>query len=806
MRKNSVVAIDFGTSRTKLAYFDPKTEKAELMCHGVKNYLPSYFALNEDEEILLGYDAQKMFESEETRQQAVSNISNIKGLISEKFILFRLPRFRRVKKTPQELLTALFTHLKKEAGKCSAFESEPEIAYLTHPCTFTKNERDNILKASAQAAGFSVELIEEPIAAAQFVERWKEDLPADIILLDCGAGTLHWTYMHRQYIYRSKPKYMREEGESGKLKAGGTRTVGGRNIEVDLARTLQNRLRNRMKEGTRITEDDFEFLCHEAKLRKEALCRNPNDQPRPIEIEENFSVPLSAREIESAIEKNYITPACDVVEPYINNVVKETGRKPALVLTGGCAQIESFATALNEKFGLDCITMLDFEYATVLGAVPLSEKVRSKLSEHMQTQQSERIGTAKHEEITAIKETFDTFGKKIGATIANDVMSCLMELLSGERYNWNLDIGGADSCYVPKKGSDEAGWDHETVRQNIISYFVEELDSIFWKVDEVSEFFQEEFSGFYRELGREALQVHDTYKKDVKQVVRSLLDETLIQIDIRKKIKDTVKFRRIMRGVAAGAASEIIPIIVAGFDKKRSRLQRKAESRRKEVRSEIHDALTEFFKPMRKYFTPDTAHDITPLLLYPETSENAFEMVERWRGQLWADLNAKEESGRTALHRAAEENAAEMVEALLAHGADPNAETAFGYPPLHSAAVENAAEAIEVLLAHGADPGNFSWRYGHQSYPDEFNPYPLDAVEVLLAHGADPSGFDMTRFEREQNKFKARAEELVTPTAISSSNAASRNEFKAYIRYTVVKAFITTAEKLCQSITERSAN
>ena len=99
-----------------------------------------------------------------------------------------------------------------------------------------------------------------------------------------------------------------------------------------------------------------------------------------------------------------------------------------------------------------------------------------------------------------------------------------MELFPEDNHKWNLDIGGDDSCYVPKLGSGKAGWDHETVRQNIISYFVENSpDSIFWKVDEVTEFFQKEFPKFFTELEGEVLQVHHTCQEDVKEVVRRVL-------------------------------------------------------------------------------------------------------------------------------------------------------------------------------------------------------------------------------------------------------------------------------------------
>lgn len=365
MSENNVVAIDFGTGRTKLAYFNPSTEKVELMLHpDYQNYLPSYFAINRNGEILLGGAAQAMFESEE-RSDRHRAISNIKGRISE--LSVRFGPFDT--KSPQELLTTLFKHLREEAGKLSALQTEPSVVYLTHPCTFSDKDKA-ILEASAEAAGFSTtNLVEEPVAVGQFVAV-SEDLPSNIIVLDCGAGTLHWAYMHR--TYQAESGYVLEKDE---LKPNGTLEAGGRNVDVSLAHVLARRLSGRMKGGARMTEDDHEFLCYEAKLRKEEFCRNPtNYTPNPIKIDAHTSVELSAQDIESAIRTHYITPACNEIEPYIGQVIIEKDVNPALVVTGGCSHIEAFTEELKYRFHLDCMVMPRFEYAAVLGAIPLSRQ------------------------------------------------------------------------------------------------------------------------------------------------------------------------------------------------------------------------------------------------------------------------------------------------------------------------------------------------------------------------------------------------------------------------------------------------
>lgn len=58
----------------------------------------------------------------------------------------------------------------------------------------------------------------------------------------------------------------------------------------------------------------------------------------------------------------------------------------------------------------------------------------------------------------------------------------------------------------------------------------------------------------------------------------------------------------------------------------------------------------------------------------------------------------------SALHVAASHGHAEMVTALLDHGADPSITTHGGFAPLHYAAEAGHAEVITRLLGGGADP------------------------------------------------------------------------------------------------------
>ncbi|MEE8285092.1 MAG: ankyrin repeat domain-containing protein [Gammaproteobacteria bacterium] len=67
-----------------------------------------------------------------------------------------------------------------------------------------------------------------------------------------------------------------------------------------------------------------------------------------------------------------------------------------------------------------------------------------------------------------------------------------------------------------------------------------------------------------------------------------------------------------------------------------------------------------------------------------------------------ANVNAKDDLGRTSLHVAARDGHLEMARLLLGAGAEVDAETAAGEAPLHLAAEGSHKEMIRVLLQAGA--------------------------------------------------------------------------------------------------------
>lgn len=69
-----------------------------------------------------------------------------------------------------------------------------------------------------------------------------------------------------------------------------------------------------------------------------------------------------------------------------------------------------------------------------------------------------------------------------------------------------------------------------------------------------------------------------------------------------------------------------------------------------------------------------------------------------------ADIEAKDTLGRNALSRSVEAGLIDMVRLLLRREADVNAHTLYGWTPLHFAVFNRDADMVATLLAHGADP------------------------------------------------------------------------------------------------------
>jgi len=104
-----------------------------------------------------------------------------------------------------------------------------------------------------------------------------------------------------------------------------------------------------------------------------------------------------------------------------------------------------------------------------------------------------------------------------------------------------------------------------------------------------------------------------------------------------------------------------------------------------------------------------------------------------------ADVNAKVDGGVTTLQLAASRGHKELAELLIAEGADINAKDEDGHTPLHQAALDGQKEVAELLIAKGADVNVIG---GGKVYPTKETPLDVavrrkrtKTADLLHKHG-----------------------------------------------------------------------
>ena len=100
------------------------------------------------------------------------------------------------------------------------------------------------------------------------------------------------------------------------------------------------------------------------------------------------------------------------------------------------------------------------------------------------------------------------------------------------------------------------------------------------------------------------------------------------------------------------------------------------------------------------------------------------------------DVNATQPDGTTALHWAAYHDDVELVNRLLAKGANVRVANRYGVTPLSLACTNGNAAMVERFLEAGADP-NASLPGGETMLMTAARTGKVDAVRVLIARGAD---------------------------------------------------------------------
>ena len=373
---DDMIAIDFGTARTKVAYFNPATQTVELMYLGEdgKPFIPSYAGRDpaDKDKILVGEAAVDLLER---------GVGIVTDALKRAFLAEDEKQSDRIEELndlpPKESLASLYTEVRTRAGKHSDFKGQPSAVVLTYWPEYLYDDRE-ALKEVAADSGFDkdkIETIDEITAAGYFFQTQVEEtaLPKDIIVVDVGAGTTDWLYL-----------LLHESGRYGRHPDFHPRTVrfGGYHIDDYLADLVKDRV-----EGNTI---DRVYVRNQTRLHKEWYCMGYLRQTRVrAHPGKDEWVQLDSHDIQEAISEAFVKKVSSELLEYAETVIAETKRKPTFILTGGGATFKGLKGSLDAKFAVEQSD--SYEYATVLGAMHYARNQKVGRNTYTHKKQAEPI-------------------------------------------------------------------------------------------------------------------------------------------------------------------------------------------------------------------------------------------------------------------------------------------------------------------------------------------------------------------------------------------------------------------------------
>ena len=192
------IGIDFGTTKTLVAYLNPRENRPETLRLGRgSDFVPTTAAIDARGQLFFGDEAEDMLED-----PSVAYLRGFKMELGSGTPLYMLTQadgsVRHL--LAQELVTAFLRRLRLEVQEKVFMGGEVREAVITRPVQFSP-ARCQALKEAALAAGFSkVILTTEPEAAGLAFCRLNtaEAFKGNALVIDWGGGTLDIALVSRQ--------------------------------------------------------------------------------------------------------------------------------------------------------------------------------------------------------------------------------------------------------------------------------------------------------------------------------------------------------------------------------------------------------------------------------------------------------------------------------------------------------------------------------------------------------------------------------------------------------------------------------
>jgi molecular chaperone DnaK (HSP70)/DNA-binding beta-propeller fold protein YncE len=351
-----IVGIDFGTSNSKIAWYNPRTHQAEIIRNSEKKeQIPSVVYFSE-KETLVGDAAIDMLVDEHERENVIISVK--RELVNTPVVAIPARSVKTVD------IAATILHKLKEDAEALHFQQEVTHAVITCPASFARMDQDKLREAACLAGFREVELLEEPVAAALAYAQMGLKVGNYVLVYDLGGGTFDLALLAR------------EDDGSFRLamEPQGLKHCGGDDFDEALYNYCDAIAKEKRGRPISLTgKRDLNFL-NECRRWKENLASRERRamrcllEPGPLEP----SPVLFEYQIERA-----------TFEGLIHNIVEETVRRTkamleqarvdgytvdTLVLVGGSTSVSLVQRLLAESLPLKPLAWQYQDVAVALGA------------------------------------------------------------------------------------------------------------------------------------------------------------------------------------------------------------------------------------------------------------------------------------------------------------------------------------------------------------------------------------------------------------------------------------------------------
>lgn len=347
-----LIGIDFGTTKTMVAVYDPGKDHARTQRLGRgRDELPTAMFTTSSGELLFGDEAEDEGESDQ-----INLMRRFKMKIGHPGPAI----VGRYKATGEELAAEFLGHLKKRL-ESEVLHEQVQRAVLTVPAMFGPAQRKSLMNA-ADAAGFSkVTLLDEPTAAGlAYCDHNPVGKEMRFVVVDWGGGTFDVALLERSPDRGTK--IVREF-------VAGLGDIGGEALDDDLwghvSQSLVDAGYERLDQQERSMWGRYR---REIRRSKERLSNIDSvkvnfllDGGNPVRIDFQRSV------LEDAISASVLKGANFVAE--LLERCRAAGQMPDFVLlVGGTSRIPMISRVFEERLQLECRRWSEGREAIALGA------------------------------------------------------------------------------------------------------------------------------------------------------------------------------------------------------------------------------------------------------------------------------------------------------------------------------------------------------------------------------------------------------------------------------------------------------